>query len=522
MSKNKHLASFFILILMLIGTTLPTKRAHAVLGIGDITIDIVQEAIKLTANTAAHTAQRLIIQQLVQSTVTWANSGFEGNPQYHINLQQDALNAANNSATAFITSLGQNPNLLCSPFRANITISLKDYYTPTSSFQCTFTGIAANLTNFYNNFTNGGGWNTWFQVTQVPGDNPYQVYVAGTQKIDTSVSASVSLLNQKAQINSGFLDVTPCIANNPNQAVMNKINKWRSGFDVTDITSPDYDPNVALGLYWDFNENNPDDYASLKSDQAAGKILYNPALAAGACIAHGDVETPGTVIKDQINGTVAAPLNQLINAQDWDEVVGALVAGLTKRIFTSATGLFNGQSGNSPTTGLPTGNETGSITYNGPDSTGTTTPTGTGGGNGGSGGGSGTSDLSCSATIYNSPSNSVPTGKVQVLWQINTAPSGSVYEYDWSGDDVASSTVYDSNTGNDTGTASYDSTLDYATGTALIVTYDTADADVNSGFKNMYLTASSTSTTSGQTVHTLDGPVACQPFNLATLHNPAT
>gem|GEM_PF-5049217 len=524
MRNNKHLASFLILIIMFIGAALPTKRAQAFLGIGDfgVTVDIVQEAIKLTMNTAAHTFQRLIVQQLVQSTVTWANSGFEGNPQYHVNLQQDITNAANNSATAFITALGQNPNLLCSPFQNNITISLKNYYTPTTAFQCTFSGIAANLTNFYNSFSNGGGWNTWFNVTQVAADNPYQVYANATQQIDTRVSASVNILNQKTQINSGFLDVSPCIANNPDQATMNRINKWRSGADVTDINSPDYDP--AVGLYWAFDENNPDDYASLKSDQAAGKILYNAALAAGACIAHGDVETPGTVIKDQINGTVAAPLNQLVNAQDWDEVVSALVAGLTKRIFTSATGLFNGQSGNSPTAGLPTGNEPPGVSYTGPTSGGNGTTTPTGGGTGGSAG----PDLSCSPQLISNPLSigisPAPAGEVLVLWNINTSPSGATYEYEWSGDDIASSTVYDSN-GAETGT-SYDPALGYATSTigdiGLIVTYDTADASVNSGFKNMYLTASSTSTTGAQTIHALDGPVSCQPFNLANPNNPAT
>lgn len=493
MSNKKHFLSFLFLIIVFTSFILPPKRAQAFLGIADFgfTIDVVQEAIKITINAAAHTLQRMIVQQLVQSTVTWANSGFEGNPQYSVNLKQDIQNVANNSATAFITNLGQNPNLLCSPFRANITISLKNYYTPTSSFQCTFTGIAANLTNFYNNFSNGG-WDTWYQVTQVPQDNPYQVYVDATQQIDTKVSASVDIANKKFQANSGFLDVASCAQKNPDQATMDRINAWRNGSNPSDSQAG----SQGYMLYQDDTDS-----ASLKQNQAGGYILYNPDIPAGNCIARGDVQTPGTVIANQINSTIHSPLDQLVNAKDWDEVVSALVAGLTKRIFTSATGLFT--KGN-PTAGLPSGSEAPNIAYSGPTSSNSGTSNTTGGSTGGSTGtGGGASGGGGGGGIACSVSAQTPTGANQdiVTWSIDAGLSGTV-DYLWQGDNIATA-------------SNYDQTLGYAKGNSIIVTYSTA------GTKNMEVIASTTSSTSG--LPTLIGPVSCQPVNVVGgLNSPAT
>jgi len=495
MRLKKQFLSILVFLVIFSGFALPPRRAQAFLGIADfgVTVDLVQEAIKLVMNTAAHTLQREIIQQLVQSTVTWANSGFQGNPQYNVNLKQDTLNAANNSATAFIVGLGKNPGLVCAPFRNNITISLRNYYTGQNggqygpSFQCTFTGIASNLTNFYDDFSKGG-WDTWFAATQIPANNPYDVYVAGTQKIDAAVSANVTLLNKKFQANAGFLDVTPCLAKNPDQPTMDRINAWRNGSNPSD--------SQAGSQGWlAFDENIDSDYASLKQDQQNGYILYNPAIPAGNCIAHGDVSTPGTVIQNQLNGTVAAPLKNLVAAKDWDEVVSALVTGLTKRIFTSSTGLFT--KGN-PTAGLPNGSEPPNISYCGPKSgkpstaggTGTSTTvyvpddstcgnTGTGnntGTNSGSGDNSGntggdTSTGGGAGGVACNISSQSPAGNNPdiVTWTASSALNGKV-EYFWQGDGINTA-------------SNYDSTLGYARGSSISIAYTT------SGAKNMRMVA---------------------------------
>src|ERR1700733_5055319 len=153
MSGKKIVATIFVILIMCGGVAVPTKKASAIFGIGDLTVDVVQEHIKLILNPIAHALARQIVNGLVQSTVTWANSGFKGSPVFVQDPVAFLSNAVNGSAAGFLTGFNNGQfGFLCSPFQNQIKLSLINYYSKPQNqqFQCTWSGVAANMQSFVN------------------------------------------------------------------------------------------------------------------------------------------------------------------------------------------------------------------------------------------------------------------------------------------------------------------------------------------------------------------------------------
>src|SRR3989344_1958601 len=125
--------------------------------------------IPLSWDTITIAIAKKFIERMVDSTVKWINTGFEGNPAYATNPKQYFTDIADGVAGEFIR--GGDLGFLCSPFRDQIKVSLAQQYYEAEPFQCTLTEILDNsedaITNFYNDFSKGG-WDAWFSMTQNP------------------------------------------------------------------------------------------------------------------------------------------------------------------------------------------------------------------------------------------------------------------------------------------------------------------------------------------------------------------
>jgi hypothetical protein len=155
---------------------------------------------------------RKLVQRVVNSTLTWINSGFEGKPIYVTDSKAYFGKLANGIIGDFIatSSLG----FLCSPFQVQVQASLKKFYTQDYVPQCTFTGIVGNLENFYNDFSSDG-WNGWFSMTQNDANNPYGTYFSAKVELDTRLANALGIAKDDLQINDGFLSTRDCITKNP-------------------------------------------------------------------------------------------------------------------------------------------------------------------------------------------------------------------------------------------------------------------------------------------------------------------
>ncbi|MBX4206382.1 hypothetical protein KW784_01185, partial [Candidatus Parcubacteria bacterium] len=282
----------FVTVLLMVSFLVPvfylpqrTPKAEAILGFGDIVIDIKALADRIVDSFAMVLAQKFI-DRIVSSTVKWAQSGFDGNPAYATDPGQYFTGIADGVAGDFIK--GSDLGLLCSPFQANIRLSLTQQYYEPKPFQCTLTGVVGNIEKFYNDFSQGG-WDAWFSMTQTPTNNPYGAYLAAKIELDSRIAQKVGLQQQQLNWNQGFLSFKQC--------------------DGTEL--PDIDPMTG---------------------KPTGKKT---------CIGTEKVVTPGATIKGQLDKVLPSGLDKLVTAQHLDQLISAFAAGLLQRYVFGPKGLFN-------------------------------------------------------------------------------------------------------------------------------------------------------------------------------------
>lgn len=222
---------------------------------------------------------QMLINRMVDSTITWANSGFDGNPAYTTNPKEYFIGLADNTATEFIE--GTELDFLCSPFQKSIRISLqKNYYTPPQeNYQCTWSEAWGNMSDFIDGNFKEGGWEAWFNVTQNPSNNPYGAFLTAKAEVDSRVANALSIQELELNWNQGYLSVKPCL-------------RRASGTEE--------------------------------------------------CVEWGSTRTPGGLVKSGIETHINSEFAQLLDVQRFDQLLGALMGGLMQKYIFSSEGLFRG------------------------------------------------------------------------------------------------------------------------------------------------------------------------------------
>ncbi len=288
MFKRKFITFLLVLSLITPAFYLPqiTPKAEAFLGFGDLVIDVKALAERIVDGIAMAMAQQ-IVDRMVASTVKWAQSGFEGNPAYVTDPKQYFGSIADGVAGQFIKD---DPALgfLCSPFQANIRLSLAQNYYEPEPFQCTITGVGGNIAGFYSDFSQGG-WDTWFSMTQNPTNNPYGAYLAAKIELDSRIAKALGVEEKQLDWSQGFMS-------------------WQDCITYEDVYTTDSSGNTS-------RKN-------------------------GKCVVKGPVKTPGSAIKEQLDQSLSAPLQKLITAQHIDQLVSGFTTGLLQKFVFGSKGLF--------------------------------------------------------------------------------------------------------------------------------------------------------------------------------------
>lgn len=277
----------FLLVLSIVSSTfyLPVfaPRAQAIFGVGDINLESIPTVVKFILEKVGTAIAQKMIDDIVRSTVDWAQTGFEGNPAYVTDPRQYFTDIADGVAGDFIG--GSDLGFLCSPFQTQIRLALQKQYTRAPQFQCTLTRVVGNIDGFYNDFSQGG-WDGWFSMTQNSANNPYGAYLEAKIELDSRIAKRLGLEKQQLDRNSGFLSWADCI---------------------------DYE---LLGF-------NPD-----------GSPIN------GRCEERGPTQTPGSTIKSQLDEVLPSGLEKLIKAESLDQLVSAFASGLLQRYVFGSKGLF--------------------------------------------------------------------------------------------------------------------------------------------------------------------------------------
>lgn len=119
-----------------------------------------------------------IVSNMVQSTVDWINSGFRGRPSFLQDMRSFLLESADEAFGEYLASLDEDFSFICEPFRLDVRYALAieyDFIRTETRPACTLTGIIDNFENFLTGDEGAlreGGWDSWISMTSRPVELP--------------------------------------------------------------------------------------------------------------------------------------------------------------------------------------------------------------------------------------------------------------------------------------------------------------------------------------------------------------
>ncbi len=240
---------------------------------------------------------RTALEGLSDSVVNWINEGDDGGPLFVTDPRQFFLDIGDNVAGQYIAELGGD--ILCTPFRAEVQLSLNTIYNQSRpgarDTQCTLSAVVNNIDNFINGNFNEGGWAAFYELTQRNKNNPYGAVIDAQGELAVRIEGVEEIELLKLNWSDGFLSWSECV-----------------------------DP---------------------------------PGASREDCIQQGPTLTPGRVIERQLSETLSSEITQLELADEFDEIVGALVRRLGDT-FMNRRGIIT-SSGNRPRIGSTGAGSTG-------------------------------------------------------------------------------------------------------------------------------------------------------------------
>lgn len=236
---------------------------------------------------------KAMLSQMLQSLVTWINSGFKGSPAFIQDLDRFLLDVADEAAGEFIQGLGDIGSFICSPFRLDIQLALSLRYQRAregnSIDSCTLSGVVGNIEDFFNGqVANENFWQQWIQVTSRPETyTPYGQFMAAEGQLNARIT------NARGQ--------------------QLEIANWGNGFLSNEICEAIEGPSGQ-------NQN---------------------------CV----ISTPGRVIAEQLTVTLDSGRQQLVSADEINEVISALLGQIANQALMGAAGLLGLSGGSGYTAG---------------------------------------------------------------------------------------------------------------------------------------------------------------------------
>lgn len=222
----------------------------------------------LSADSLATIIFKPLIRNMTNSLVQWINNGFEGSPLFVSDPEKFFIGVADRIAGSFIE--GSDLAFLCSPFALDIRLALNLNYSARfrDEIGCTLTDVIDNIEGFAEDFEQGG-WDGWFSMTQNSQNNPYGAYLSAQSELDIRLLSDLGVEGIQLDWGQGFLGFRDCILSNAETQ---------------------------------------------------------------ECMEYGPTKTPGTVINTQLEDALGTDLAQFELADEFDEIVGALVGQLFSQI----------------------------------------------------------------------------------------------------------------------------------------------------------------------------------------------
>jgi hypothetical protein len=223
-----------------------------------------------------------ILSSMIGSLIQWINSGFEGKPAFIQDVRRFLIEAADRAAGEYIDSLGGIGSFICSPFQLDIQIALALEYQQARDpdnpqDECRISGIVDNLQDFYEGSFNESSLQDLISITSNP--NEYTPY---GQLLTARTAMRVRLANEQGEV----------------------------------LTEADWGGGFLSGKICEMVEGSGGPKESCS------------------------ISKPGQVIAGSLNKALGAGQDQLVAADEINELIAALISQLANQAITGSAGLL--------------------------------------------------------------------------------------------------------------------------------------------------------------------------------------
>lgn len=276
---TRTLVTIIAVVLMVpAGVMSAPRSAHAQVAVLDIYQNIKDGALDMVAWTLAKVA----ISSIMRSTINWVNSGFEGSPAFVTDLQRNLLRVGDIVASRLVQDIAEG--VIDSPYAEEVSAAVRvGYYLSTGNtpfyvrYPYTLNAYSNDPTAFIAGDFSQGGYNALFSTFANPQNNPYGAYDIALQELNSRLSNAQGTRREELNWGDGFLSFRDCQGGN----------------------------NIEV--------------------QLAGS---------NDCFAT-SIKTPGSVIAPQLNKAIGAPIDGLVEADEINELIGALLQQLVSKVLGS-------------------------------------------------------------------------------------------------------------------------------------------------------------------------------------------
>lgn len=303
------------------GTLGSTAAGGGGIGVGALTVWVTDPTLNFTAASIAGTSgitagnttwqnqkdgfincifyniAKMALRAITASIVSWAANGFQGNPSFIQDPARFFADVADQEIGRFIYN-HPDYNWMCSPFRFQIKRALVFNRSFRERSQCTLSQVVGNFNDFVtstnNELGNLGGWDAWNQIATEPQNNPYGAYALASMQVEAKIAGSKERNLMQLNWGKGFFS-------------------WKDPACV-EASKKGQDPNSP---YYEFPQG--------AEDPNSQEFEFNPNLGSGE---NCPIVTPGDVIAEQVNKTLGSGQDQLVAADEINEVISALIQGL--------------------------------------------------------------------------------------------------------------------------------------------------------------------------------------------------
>lgn len=255
----------------------------------------------------AWAAKAWIIEDMTGQTINYVQTGINGNPAFVQSITQHLIRKADAIAGSFIE---QTVPFLCTPFQADIQLALTNLYRSSKGLgyyeyaSCTLSESIGNVDAFVNGDFSAGGWEGWFSFVGNPYNNPVGAYLEASNELASRLNAKEEEEKSELAFASGFLS-----------------KKTQTCYTVVEDGGPPQEFTLQEGQ--DINE------AAAEAGINAGEFECDPA----------EIITPGETIKSSLETTFKTNLDNVVAADELNEIIALWLGYLMSDVLTGDKGL---------------------------------------------------------------------------------------------------------------------------------------------------------------------------------------